>query len=113
LGEVHFAYLWQRSTHTERALLTAVSQLMELDNLFRPADLAHYLAAYGIHLEPAELIEGLNQLVYREILREVADEGSTLYELRIGLVGLWVAQNKSLSRLYENRPRERELARVG
>jgi outer membrane protein assembly factor BamB len=113
LGEVHFAYLWQRSSHTERALLTAVSHLMERDSLFRPSDLADYLADYGIHLEPAELIEGLNQLVYREIMREVADEGATLYELRIGLVGLWVAQNKSLSRLYENRPRERELARGG
>ncbi|MGW8318674.1 MAG: hypothetical protein ACWGPS_05455, partial [Candidatus Promineifilaceae bacterium] len=44
---------------------------------------------------------GLSRLVEQEILREVADEGTPLYEVRIGLVGLWVNQNKSLSRLYE------------
>jgi hypothetical protein len=37
--------------------------------------------------------------VQRDILREVTEEGFALYELRIGLVGLWVSQNKSLSRL--------------
>jgi hypothetical protein len=30
----------------------------------------------------------------------VTEEGKSLYELRIGLVGLWVTQNKSLSKLY-------------
>jgi len=34
-------------------------------------------------------------------MRELAGEAVSLYELRIGLVGLWVSQNKSLSRLYE------------
>ena len=33
-------------------------------------------------------------------MREVTEEGKALYELRIGLVGLWVSQNKSLSKLH-------------
>ena len=44
-----------------------------------------------------------NRLVEREIMGEITDEGTTLYELKIGLVGLWAAQNKSLSKLYESK----------
>jgi hypothetical protein len=100
LGEVHFAYLWQRSTHTEKALLTAVSQLMEQDMFFHPADMAQYLDEYGIHLTPAEVTAALRRLVKRDILQEITEGTTSLYELKVGLVGLWVAKQKSLSHLY-------------
>jgi hypothetical protein len=101
LGEVHFAYIWQRSTRIERALLAAVAQLMDRDVPFHPADLMLYLEQYGFRFEPAEVTAGLTRLVEREIMREITSDAAVLYELRIGLVGLWAAQNKSLSRLYE------------
>jgi len=100
LGEVHFAYLWQRSTPTERALLTSVAHLMDRNNSFYPEDLLHYLEPYAIQPDPAAVTAALNNLVERDILREVTEEVRTLYELKLGLVGLWVAQNKSLSKLY-------------
>lgn len=102
LGEVHFAYIWQRSTRIERALLAAVAQLMDRDVPFHPADLMLYLEEYGFRFEPAEVTAGLTRLVEREILREITGDATVLYELKIGLVGLWAAQNKSLSRLYES-----------
>jgi hypothetical protein len=102
LGEVHFAYIWQRSTRTERALLAAVAHLMDLEVPFHPADLIHYLEQYGFRFDPAEVTAGLTRLVEREVMREITSEATTLYELKIGLVGLWAAQNKSLSRLYES-----------
>jgi hypothetical protein len=100
LGEVHFAYIWQRSTFSERALLAAGSKLMDYDSPFRPDDLVRELGQYGIQLKPAQVTEALNRLSIRGIMREIGDEGAPLYEMRIGLVGLWVAQNKSFSRLY-------------
>ena len=103
LGEVHFAYLWQRSTYTERALLAAVAHLMDREVPFHPSDLVQYLEQYGFRFDPAEVTAGLNRLVEREIMREITDEGTTLYELKVGLVGLWAAQNKSLSKLYESK----------
>lgn len=103
LGEVHFAYIWQRSSYTERALLTAVAHLMERDVPFHPSDLIQYLQQFGFRFDPAEVTAGLNRLVEREIMGEITDEGTTLYELKIGLVGLWAAQNKSLSKLYESK----------
>jgi hypothetical protein len=111
LGEVHFAYLWQRSSHTERALLMAMAHLVDQEGPFHPSELIQYLSDYSLDLDPAEVVAALNQLVERGILREISDEGTALYELRIGLVGLWVAQNKSLSRLHDSRPL-RESVRV-
>ncbi len=101
LGEAHFAYIWQRSSATERALLVAVAHMMDRELPFRPSDLQQYLADVGIHLSPAEVTAALGRLVERDIMREVNTEATTQYELRIGLVGLWTAQNKSLSKLYE------------
>jgi outer membrane protein assembly factor BamB len=104
LGEVHFAYLWQRSSATERALLTAAANLMDHNVPLHPEEFTRYLESYSIELDPADVTTGLNSLVDRDILREVTEEAATLYELRIGLVGLWVSQNKSLSKLYAHHP---------
>ncbi|MCZ7668316.1 MAG: hypothetical protein M5U34_14560 [Chloroflexi bacterium] len=68
LGEVHFAYIWQRSSFAEKAMLTAVSHLMEVDKIFHPEDLMQYLETYGVSLKPGEVTTALNSLTQREIL---------------------------------------------
>ncbi len=100
LGEVHFAFLWQRSSFTERAILTAVAHMPERPSPFRPQEFVQFLEPYGVHLQPAEVTAALNTLVAREIMREVRDGATVQYELRLGLVGLWVARQKSLSKLH-------------
>ena len=100
LGEVHFAYLWQRSNPAERAVLAAAAHLMDRNAPLHPEEFIEYLRSYSIELNPAETTQALNSLVERDVMREVTEEGKSLYELRIGLVGLWVAQNKSLSKLH-------------
>lgn len=96
LGEVHFAYLWQRSTATERVILTAVSHLMESERPFQPEEIIEKLDAYGRHLEPNEVTTALNHLVERDIMEETMAGATTTYTLKIGLVGLWVERTKSL-----------------
>jgi hypothetical protein len=100
LGEVHFAYLWQRSTQAERILLTAVAHMTDSDLAFHPEDLTDFLEPYGIQLPPSDVTAALHSLVQRDILHEVTRGGTTLYELNIGLVGLWTAHHKSLSKLH-------------
>ncbi len=100
LGEVHFAYLWQRSSYTERAILTAVAHMSDRNHPFHPEAFGQFLAPYGIHLHPTEVTAALNALVEREIMGEVRDGATAQYELRLGLVGLWAARHKSLSKLH-------------
>lgn len=101
LGTSHFGFLWERSTTNERLLLMAIAHLIPRDTPFRPTDLAHALEPLNIHLNPQEVTSALHRLVEREIMQEIAEGPTTLYALRIGLVGLWVEQNKSLSRLHD------------
>ncbi len=103
LGEVHFAYIWQRSSFAEKAMLTAVAHLMDVDRLFHPEDLMQYLETYSIHLNPVDVTAALNSLTQREILAEVSEGVTTLYELKTGFIGLWVAKHKSLSKLHAER----------
>ena len=99
LGASHFGFLWERSTATERLLLVAIAHLIPRDTPFRPTELVHVLQPYNIHLNPQEVTGALHRLVEREIMQEISEGPTTLYALKIGLVGLWVEQNKSLSRL--------------
>ncbi|MFN2253264.1 MAG: AAA family ATPase, partial [Candidatus Promineifilaceae bacterium] len=100
LGEVHFAYLWQRSTVAERTVLATVAHLMDQTIPFHPEEIVRRLQPYDIYLDPAELTGALNSLVERDIMREVTEEAKSLFEMKLGLVSLWVAKNKSLSQLY-------------
>ena len=100
LGEVHFAYLWQRSTMAERAILATVAHLMDHTLPFHPEELIQRLEPYDIQLDPTELTGALTSLVERDIMREVTEEAKSLFEMKLGLVSLWVAKNKSLSKLY-------------
>jgi hypothetical protein len=68
-----------------------------------------YLETYGIHLTPTEVTTALNSLTQREILAEVSEGVTTLYELKTGLIGLWVAKHKSLSKLHAEQEAEREV----
>ena len=100
LGEVHFAYIWQRSTVAERTVLATVAHLMDHTIPFHPEEIVQRLQPYDIYLDPAELTGALNSLVERDIMREVTEEAKSLFEMKLGLVSLWVAKNKSLSQLY-------------
>ena len=73
---------------------------MDRNEPLHPEEIIDYLRTYSIELNPADTTQALNSLVERDVMHEVTVEGKSLYELRIGLVGQWVAQNKSLSKLH-------------
>lgn len=111
LGEVHFAYLWQQSSYGEQVVLTAVAHLLEGEGSFTPLMVLNSLEQYNIYLDPPDVLTALRSLVERGILQEIMAEGAAWYELRIGLVGLWVAQNKSFIKLYEGERIQKQLSR--
>ncbi len=82
--------------------------MMDQDISFHPEDLIDYLQPYGIELEPTDVTAALTNLVEREIMREAIRGTVVQYELRIGLVGLWVAQHKSLTKLHATKPERKK-----
>ncbi len=104
LGEVHFAYLWQFSTFAERAVLIAMAHLHEGDEPVTAADLQQSLRPFDLDLLPADITGALRRLVSREILSEYRDRRLSFYDMRVGLVKLWVEENRNLSALFERKP---------
>ena len=103
LGEVHFAYIWERSDSAERAILLAVAHLLGNEADFRPADIINAMAPYNVTLTPAEVTAALNSLVRRNIVQTIGTGATPRYDLKLGLVGLWIERTKSLNNLHENR----------
>ncbi len=104
LGEVHFAYLWQFSTFAERAVLIAMAHLHEGDEPVTAADLQQSLRPFDLDLLPGDITGALRRLVSREILSEYRDRRLSFYDMRVGLVKLWVEENRNLSSLFERKP---------
>ncbi|MEM9775217.1 MAG: PQQ-binding-like beta-propeller repeat protein [Chloroflexota bacterium] len=104
LGEVHFAYLWQFSSFAERAVLIAMAHLHESSEPVTAADVQQSLRPFDLDLLPGEITGALRRLVSREILSEYRDRRSSIYEMRVGLVQLWVEENRNLSTLFERKP---------
>ena len=91
LGEMHFAYLWQRSNKTEKALLTAVANLMEGDGRFRPEDVM-------LSAQPIDGISAQNQLKGR-VQRFAAHGGQMVVEIDVGVPLLAELSSGSYERL--------------
>ncbi|MGB1249404.1 MAG: AAA family ATPase [Candidatus Promineifilaceae bacterium] len=99
LGEVHFAYIWQRSTSAERAALIAIAHLIDKELPFRTLAIVEALQPYKTTLTPTQITAALEKLVQRNIMTVAHDGVQTQYELKVGLVGAWIEQSKSMSRL--------------
>ena len=78
LGEVHFAYLWQRSSLSERTILTAVAHLIDPSLPFSAEELVDRLSLYDIHVGLGETTAALSSLVERDILAEMTEEAKTI-----------------------------------
>lgn len=100
LGEVHFAYIWQRSSSAERVVLITIAHLVDRELPFRVSDIVAALDDYRIELTPADVTAALQSLVQRNVVREVNQRGNTHYEMKLGLVGQWVERTKSVDKLF-------------
>ncbi len=100
LGEVHFAYIWQRSNSAERTVLITIAHLIDRELPFRVTDIVEALDEYRLLLTPADVTAALQSLVQRNVVKEVNQRGNTYYEMKLGLVGQWVERTKSLDKLF-------------
>jgi hypothetical protein len=107
LGSAHFSFLWETSSHPERAVLLALTQLLPRLGLATwpqlgatPGDVLLLLADRGLTIDPQDISVALRRLVAREILCEVSGD-TERYVFRVGLVALWVEHFKSLHRVIE------------
>jgi hypothetical protein len=97
LGEAHLAFLWERATRRERAILAGLAQLVSAGEVGTAGAVASLLADYGLETDPAEVARAMQGLEAQDLLQSRGQETAG-YEFQIDLVRLWIEQSKSLTR---------------
>jgi hypothetical protein len=101
LGEAHLAFLWERATPWERAILATVARLVSTGEAGTAEAVDALLTRYGQPpADPTAIGQILHRLEARGTLRAVG-EGRARYEFQVDLVRLWIEQFKSLSRVVQ------------
>jgi arginine repressor len=96
LGEAHLAFLWERATPQERAILAALAHLVSAGEVGTAGAVASLLADYGLDTDPAEVARAMQRLAAQDLLQS-RDEERVYYEFQVDLVRLWIEQFKSLT----------------
>jgi GAF domain-containing protein len=103
-GEAHFVYLWTESSADEQLVLTALSRMIPLTGQVTAKQVVEYLTERGASVDRWSVAEALRRLALRDILRvnREADPGAgEAYRWQLGLLGLWVEQYRSFSRVVD------------
>jgi outer membrane protein assembly factor BamB len=96
LGEAHLAFLWERATPQERAILAALAHLVSAGEVGTAGAVASLLTDYGLDTAPAEVARAMQRLAAQDLLQS-RDEERAYYEFQVDLVRLWIEQLKSLA----------------
>jgi outer membrane protein assembly factor BamB len=96
LGEAHLAFLWERATPWERAILAALARLASLGEAGTVGTVGALLANYSQAADPKTIRRTLQRLTAHGTLRAVGED-KACYEFQVDLVRLWIEQSKSLT----------------
>jgi outer membrane protein assembly factor BamB len=96
LGEAHLAFLWERASPWERAILAAVARLVSAGEAGAVATVGTLLADYGLPADPEVIRQTLQRLAAHGTLRAVGEDRAC-YEFQVDLVRLWIERSRSLT----------------
>jgi hypothetical protein len=98
LGEAHLAFLWERASVWERAILAALARQISAGEAGTAGAIASLLADTGLPADPVDIARGLQRLAAQDLLRQVGER----YEFQVDLVRQWVEGYKSLAQAVQN-----------
>ena len=96
LGEAHLAFLWERATPWERAILAAMARLVSAGESGAVRTVGTLLADYGLPADHEVIRQTLQRLAAHGTLRAVGEDRAR-YEFQVDLVRLWIERSRSLT----------------
>jgi hypothetical protein len=110
LGEAHLAFLWDRATPKQRAILAALARQISAGDAGTAGAVARVLAEAGLPADAVDVAHGLRRLAAQELLRRAGGDDER-YEFQADLVRQWIEGYKSLAQAVQaaaghQRPRE-------
>jgi len=99
-GRAHLTFLWQTSDPEAKLTLATLAELRSRLDQVTAAAIADRLGAYQMRLNPGQIMETMEQLASRDIVREIPGSLVT-YDFTAQLYAHWLHRYKSLSKVVE------------
>jgi len=99
-GQMHFDFIWDRSSINERLVMTSITRVIQEDEAVTASSIVNKLAEYGLTLDTTEVNETLDILVGKDIISKILDH-TTTYEFKVDLIRIWLERTKHLDQVVE------------
>jgi parallel beta-helix repeat protein len=99
-GQMHFDFIWDRSSINERLVMTAITRVIQEDEPVTASSIVNKLAEYGLTIDTTEVNETLDILVGKDIISKILDH-TTTYEFKVDLIRIWLERTKHIDQVVE------------
>jgi predicted transcriptional regulator len=100
-GQMHFDFIWDRSSRLERLVMTVLSRLLKDEESVTISNIVNKLAEYNLNLDNKTISKSLDILVNKDIIAQNQDR-TTTYQFKVDLIRIWLENTKHLDQVVEN-----------
>jgi len=99
-GQMHFDFIWDRSSMKERLVMTALTRAISEKEAVTVSSIVNKLVEYNLTVEPKDISKTLDILAGKDIIIKIRDH-TTTYEFRVDLIRIWLENTKHLDQVVE------------
>jgi hypothetical protein len=99
-GQMHFDFIWDRSSSLERLVMTSLSRVFHEEEAVTVSSIVNKSLEYGLTVQAADVSKTLDMLAGKDIITKILDH-TTTYEFKVDLIRIWLEQTKHLDQVVE------------
>jgi hypothetical protein len=100
-GQMHFDFIWDRSSRLERLVMTVLSRLLKDEESVTISNIVNTLAEYNLNLDNKTISKSLDILANKDIVAKNLDR-TTTYQFKADIIRIWLENTKHLDQVVEN-----------
>ncbi len=100
-GQMHFDFIWDRSSRLERLVMTTLSRVLESEETATISSIVNKIAEYNLNVSPKDISKTLDLLSNKDIIAKILNH-TTKYEFKVDLIRIWLINTKQLDQVVEN-----------
>ena len=99
-GQMHFDFIWDRSSMIERLVMTALKRVLQEEESVTVSSLVNKLGGYDLTIDAKNITKALDALAGKDIISKILNH-TTTYEFKVDLIRIWLESTKHLDQVVE------------
>jgi AAA+ ATPase superfamily predicted ATPase len=99
-GQMHFDFIWDRSSMIERLVMTALKRVLQEEESVTVSSLVNKLGGYDLTIDAKNITKALDSLAGKDIISKILNH-TTTYEFKVDLIRIWLESTKHLDQVVE------------